>query len=138
MTTPDNSRFEIMQEATSTKEAKSRSTGGGWHRSFWLASLAIIGAGLAVHGALAYSPELANYVPESVLSSPHSECPISKALGTAGCSTQSSCQSSAGCSLQMSGCCSSSLGELLAETITEPAAIEVSEIPADALAPEAN
>ena len=135
MSPSEHSRLESADQANQEAEAKTRAAGGVFHRAFWLASLAIIGTGLAVHGALAYSPELANYVPESVVGSALPECSASRAMSQGGCcSAQSSCSLS-----QMAGgCCSGGLSEMLAEAAAEPAAVEVSEVPADALSLEAN
>lgn len=137
MTTPENSGAENVDSLSSAAETTGTTCAKAcaWHKPFWFASLAIIGTGLALHGALAYSPELANYVPESVVCSTQDGCPIAALLG-GGCSSRSSCQSGGGGCALMSGCCSQrGINDFALELTTDSATVDIAELPADALTP---
>lgn len=80
------------------------STGGCTrHRPLWQFSLAIIGTMLMIHAALAYSPELANFVPEAVIgsSSPSSHCQQAAMAGGPECPLQRAMRNS--CSAHPAG-----------------------------------
>lgn len=71
-------------------------------RAVWTLCLMVVGSVLAIHGALAYSPELAKYVPEVLVKS----SPAAPAACSGHAVISGGCQSRAVSSGDFAGCCS--------------------------------